>query len=391
NLGGLSHQRILFLALLLPLLLFERREPSFSKFNAIDKAVVFYVFWVIVCNFRIENYTAMFRTDLWEVIDVFVPYLAIRYFTKNYALVLTAVSFALLSQSLAGIVESVMHWHLYSDLERFGHFANQLHPGYKFRNGFLRAQTSFMNPLIYALFSNMSFCCSVIFLSKIGSIAKENYSKKFAWAGFLISTLGTMASGSRAGMAGSVLIVIVSMILLWAIKRSRDPKQLLITSFVCCIALVVLFGQDFLNENFDYRMRLLKIGSGVVMDSPLFGHMDARSHPAMQELIQGEGIVDVVNSYLAIALSYGLPALILFVFAVLSCLSKLYDCLRLGNDDLLAFGIFAFASIFILAFNLITTSASHWTGQWMWIALAIGSNIIARAKDEEPLTIAKRQ
>jgi O-antigen ligase len=48
------------------------------------------------------------------------------------------------------------------------------------------------------------------------------------------------------------------------------------------------------------------------MNNPVFGSFDFWSAPQMQEMIQGEGIIDMVNSYLGIALSYGLVGFTMF-------------------------------------------------------------------------------
>lgn len=382
DLGGLSHPRILILTILLPLILFKRPESSIARFNNIDKAVLLFFVWVALLNFRAPTFTGMMRANLWLVLDYVVPYVAIRRYMSNYAIVLAGLSFALLSQAAVGTVEAILKWHIHTDVERIAGFADPVMAQYKYRGAFLRVQASFMNPLIFALFANMAFLCSVIYLLKIGITPPKTYSKFIAWAGLGISAVGTVSSGSRAGIAGSVIIVILSLVLLWAVNRKRDPKKLILMGAAAAVAGLVFFGGDFLEKNFPYRMRLLDVGSEVVMSNPLFGDPDVRNDPRMQTLHLGEGIIDIVNTYLEFALSFGLPALFLFVYAIGSGLSRLYDSLRYCEGEKLAFGIFAFASLFILAFNLITTSAFGWTYPWIWICIAIGSNITERVRAE---------
>jgi hypothetical protein len=72
-----------------------------------------------------------------------------------------------------------------------------------------------------------------------------------------------------------------------------------------------------------YRQRLVEISMGVFWNSPVFGALDYLSNPVMEELRQGQGIIDMVNSYLAVALPYGAIGLALFcapfVWALWAC------------------------------------------------------------------------
>ncbi|PCK09062.1 MAG: hypothetical protein COA42_05745 [Alteromonadaceae bacterium] len=380
NLGGLSHSRILVLVLLLPLLLSGRPDKSISKFNTIDKFALAYFAWVALLNVRQPSITSLLRTDLWLYIDHVVVYIVIRRYADNYGLLLASVTYALLAQAVLGVGEALMSWHIYPSFEKMAGYVAPSGGQYKVRYLFLRAQASLLNPLIFALFANMSFLTTMIYILKVGIVPAKTYTKLFAFGAVFMAFLGTAATGSRAGMAGNVLILLISGVLIWAMRREKDPKALLLTGVVFCLGAVVIFGQDFLTENFEYRMRLLDVGSGVIMTQPIFGDLAFRKNPMMQTLELGEGIIDVVNTYLSIALSHGLPALIFFVGALGTVFNRLYNSLRLIDGNMMAFGIFAFSSLLVLAFNLATTSAFGWTYPWMWICVAFGSNIVARTE-----------
>jgi len=382
NLGGLSHPRILSLSILLPIFLFRKPEPTIYRLNAIDWAVLLFFIWSGLLGFRDLNITGIARTILWMALDYVIPYLVIRRYLTNYGLVFTAISFALLSQALVGATEAILKWHLHTDIESISGFADRIMAQYKFRWGILRAQASYMNPLIFALFANMSFLCSFIFLLKTGLNIPKSYTKFMALVGLGFSIMGTLSSGSRAGIAGSILIVIVMLAVMWALKRKSDPKKILVAGGASAILLLATLGGDMLRENFEYRVRLLEVSSKVIMSQPLFGMTDPTHHPWMQVLVQGEGIVDIVNTYLAIALVHGLPGLGLFVYAIFGGLNRLYNGLRQTSGEKLTFGLFAFASLVILAFNLATTSTFGWSYLWIWMLLAISSNIVAKVAAE---------
>ncbi len=382
QLGGISHPRVLALSLLLPILFMNRPDPKISRFNGIDITVFCFFIWIALLNFRAPTITGMMRQNLWLVLDYIVPYIVIRRYLTNYTLVLASLSFALVSQAATGIIEAVLKWHIHTDIEMLGGWADPVMAQYKFRGAFLRVQASFMNPLIFALFANMSFLTCVIYFTKIGIKPPPSYTKFWAWAALGVTALGTISSGSRAGIAGSFLIVIISMVLLWAVKRERDPKRIIVWGAVGSILTIWFVFEDFLRQQFWYRIQLVEVSWPVILSQPILGSPNVRDDPRMQVLHLGEGIIDIVNTYLEFALSYGLPAFFLFVLAIGKGLSQLYDSLRHTDGEKLAFGIFAFASLFILAFNLATASAFGWTYPWIWICIAIGSNIVARVKAE---------
>jgi hypothetical protein len=375
-LGGISFPRVLVLALFVPIVLNEKPNKEIFRYHAVDRAVLFFFMWLAMLSFRAPTFTGMVRANFWLVIDYVILYIAIRRYLTNYSLVFAALGFSLFSQCTLGFLEALMKWHIHSDVEMLGNFAEQVNAQYKFRGAFLRVQASFLNPLIFALFANMAFLVSVIYWAKIGILNTEHYSKLAARGAVVIAVLGTLSSGSRAGIAGSVLIILVSMGLMWAVRRKKDPKTLLVSTFVTAVTLFWIFGQDFMQKHFWYRKRLLELGSEVIMSKPFFGSkvMDQR----MEELRQGEGIIDLVNTYIQIGLENGLIALMVFMFAIFGALSKLYDAMKHIDGEHLAFAVFSFASLFILAFNIATTSAFGWTLPWIWVCIAISANLIAR-------------
>jgi O-antigen ligase len=85
-------------------------------------------------------------------------------------------------------------------------------------------------------------------------------------------------------------------------------------------------------QNVAYRERLFEISLGVVLDHPLFGAWDFLQLPVMQQLRQGEGIIDVVNSYLGIALASGFVGLALFCGFFLVVLVELFGAMRRAGE-----------------------------------------------------------
>src|SRR5262249_9991718 len=81
-------------------------------------------------------------------------------------------------------------------------------------------------------------------------------------------------------------------------------------------------------ENVTYRQKLFENSVAVVQRNPLFGAPDFRLEPEMKEMVQGEGIQDIVNTYLEIAMKFGLVGLSLFVGIFASIILRLRRVLK---------------------------------------------------------------
>ena len=72
--------------------------------------------------------------------------------------------------------------------------------------------------------------------------------------------------------------------------------------------------------NIDYRQRLLDNAMIVIERNPWLGSTDYHKSKEMLSMIQGQGIIDIVNTYLGIALDKGIVGLSLFLFFFASVL-----------------------------------------------------------------------
>jgi len=80
--------------------------------------------------------------------------------------------------------------------------------------------------------------------------------------------------------------------------------------------------------NIDYRESLLENSTIVIKRNPWFGSVEYLTAPEMERMRQGEGIIDIVNTYIGIALEYGLVGLGLFVGFFVLVLNGIYKAMR---------------------------------------------------------------
>lgn len=130
-----------------------------------------------------------------------------------------------------------------------------------------------------------------------------------AWLGAAITYFTFLAAGPRGAsrvMRGAVIgLAIVGVILVTPIGDQ-------------VLAMLPTSGQpaDL------YRHRLAERGWEIVLAHPLFG--DQFPWPEMEDLRQGEGIIDIVNSYLGFALNYGLVGLTCYLSFILVGMITVY-------------------------------------------------------------------
>ena len=112
--------------------------------------------------------------------------------------------------------------------------------------------------------------------------------------------------------------------------------------------------------NVTYRQRLLELAILVVIDNPLFGAFDYFYSAAAQELTTGDGIIDIVNTYLGVVLSSGLVGLTLFTGFFTTVAVGLFKGMRRvpgRNDELHLLGRALFATLLGILVIIFTVSS----------------------------------
>ena len=98
------------------------------------------------------------------------------------------------------------------------------------------------------------------------------------------------------------------------------------------------------DATFTYRQRLLDRSLELIQENPLFG--DQLALQKMEDLRQGQGIIDIVNTYVGVALFSGYVGLALFLGFICSASLALYRTARsaISSDperSLLGFNLLA--------------------------------------------------
>ena len=323
----LDYTRTLTLALLLPVGIRLFRAGEFrGKWEIWDKAVVLSVLLALALGIRDTTFTSALRSTVELMLSVTVPYFVLTRSIK------TRQQFdACLALFLAGMVviagiaifETVRHWKVYeavTELFRERSFR------YENRGGFNRASVSFGTPIALG-FALALATGALLYLRQLLPRPRAGLVMLLVIGG------GLFASVSRGPWLGAVLLV--GVFLLLGRGGGRKVVQFGLAG-VLALALMAMTpaGKNIIellpfigstrSETVDYRVDLIEAARKTFSRNPWFGTTDPLRYPEMQAMIQGQGIIDLVNSYIQVGLYSGTVGLTLFLLSIVWPVRRLY-------------------------------------------------------------------
>lgn len=326
----LNHLRLMSLAVLLPIAVsmlpssgpagLQREDPRIrTGVMATDVLILLYCALQFALWLPYDTLIASVRRAVLFAIDIVLPYFVLSRACYNWRMVreaLAAFALAAMILSCIAMFETARHWLLYTTLSEHWQSIGEIQ--YLMRGSSLRAQATGGHSIVlgYALAMAIGFWFA---------LRTSSASTKWRWLCIAMLIAGLMATLARGPMVGAVAIV-----LLFQFLGPNASTRLLKIAFVAAgIAMLVLvspWGESFVDRlpfigsdeggSVAYRQQLAEVSWRLVRQNPLFGSLTFMQ--SMEELRQGEGIIDLVNAYAGIALSFGLVGLGLFAsfFAV---------------------------------------------------------------------------
>jgi O-antigen ligase len=253
------------------------------------------------------------RSGFLFAIDVLVLYFVVsRFCTSRRAIVETMASFCLACAILAplALFESLWRWLLYAGIaEEWGipRFA------YLFRSGILRAQVSTGHAIVLGNVMAIAFGFWLYLRSRVQSTPLTIAVAIWMWVGLL-------AAYSRGPWLAAA-VIFLAFLAVGPNGSVRLFKALLISALIVGMVLVSPIGERVIDnlpfvgtveaENITYRQRLAEMSWDLIWQHPFFGSPSAISN--LEALRQGQGIIDLLNTFLTIAMHSGLVGLGLFV------------------------------------------------------------------------------
>lgn len=395
----IHYLRLLSLAILLPAFLYLKSRGDTLKFGRIwpDKLLLGYIVLVVLLNLRDSTFSDTMRAAFYQFTDVFLPYYVASRGIKSLSHLKEAMAAFVLACFLAasiGMVEFVKHWLLYNSLQGAWNIPWDM-ISYLERDGDLRALASVGQPIVlgYIMAIGLGFYLLV---------SQSIHNKLLRRLGLALLLAGLFVPLSRGPWVGAAALLVT-----FIATGPNAMKNLSMLGIAAILSLPILNeipgGEKIVNlipfigttetENIDYRQKLIDNSLIVIKRKPVFGSTTFREEPEMQEMMQGEGIIDIVNSYIGVALEFGLAGLALFTgfFAVI--LLSIYKAMGRvpgRNSEDYLFGRALLATLIGILVTISTVSSIvvipvlYWSVAGLGVAYMVIMRKQGKAEGEEP-------
>ena len=330
---SLDHIRLLALLILAPVFFRLGGREDTVRFGRLapDKLIALYALLLVGLQLRGTSLTDTLRQGFYLCTDMLLPYYVISRSLrelKDFREAMTAFVLAAGVLAAVGLFELARHWLLYSAM--VGALGLDWSYGYLGRAGSLRASGSTGNPIVLGYVMTVAIGFYLFLKPQIANRLLRGAGLA-GLAGGLFSTL------SRGPWVGSAILAIVYL----GTGRARFQRLALagIAVVAALGALSVLPGGQRIiallpwigtveAENIDYREQLMENAWIVIRRHPWLGSVNYLEAPEMEEMRQGQGIIDVVNTYVRVALHSGLVGLSLFAGFFASVLLGMWRAMR---------------------------------------------------------------
>lgn len=328
-----NYPRILTIFILFPVFfmcLTSKKYVRIGKYST-DLFIISFFLLDFFLELRDRNFTEALRGLAYHFIDIFVPYYVVSrtvLVPDHFKKVISALFFAFIVAGSVGIFEYLKGWLLYNTLDS----SWGLHSGYGnylYRGNSLRASSSFGHALVFSYVSSIV----IGFYLYLNHFVSNNFYRKVGWLILFGSIIATM---SRGGWVSAVIVYTVFLL------SGKNPIGKLIRFFsflmVGISLLAVLVGTSKIinlipfigkvDTNVEYRQQIIEVSMNVIAKNPIFGATNFINDPDLQVLIQGEQIIDMLNTYINVTLANGYVGLFLFVGIFITALLKLFQAIR---------------------------------------------------------------
>jgi hypothetical protein len=347
----LTYPRMVSLALIVPTVIRLVRSGQANRegLAKVDLLLLAFGALQIAVFFPYESITQTIRRSFLFGIDVFALYFVFsRGVTSKAAMRDTMASFCLACILLVPVLafESLRGWLLFIGIP--DQWGSPNAGAFLMRGNSLRAQASLGHSLTMGFMLALAFGFWVYLSGRLPSRAAR-------WAGGIALWIGLFAAFSRAPWLVAVTIAAIYMVTSTTGRQNLFKAAL--ASLVIAVPLAmtppgerIIASLPFIGtvdqSNVEYRQQLADVSWQLIQLNPFFGSPFVTNY--MEEMRQGQGIIDIVNTYAYISLFFGLVGCALFVACfVYPMVRAAYSAFRArqGDEDDGNIGIILIASV----------------------------------------------
>ena len=390
-----SHFRALALALLVGpalKLLSQKAEHKPRGLLWIDMAILAYQLFRIALKVPSSTSTTIARLIVESALDVLLPYYVLTRGIRTLSELRFAVAHLMLGLifvASVGLLEAFTQHNIYSGLQSIYGITWQL--SYVLaRGGLIRVQSTAPVPINLAI--TMMFALGLwIWLHGREWRTRGPILVTFA---FLLCMIATWSRGPWLAAAAMLAMIFVVhrvssgtfRILVLLTLAAGIFAKLSGADGVILGAVNSLFGgSDSDLASFDYRRQLLDTSLALIAQSPLWGVANYAAQ--MQSLRQGEGIVDIVNTYVGIMLEVGLVGLFIYLAPFVVVVHRLLKEIRRDPSGGIRapgsrFAAMMVALILGMLFAIFTTSTFGFVALQLTLCIALSAAWLAMPTTE---------
>lgn len=333
HLFALNSGTISTLFIAIPVLLRHALDNSHAKDNAprqqgnwvMSLLLVAFLALQVFPYWQTDTWSSLLRRGFVQVVLAMPGFWLITRTLRSYRSINEVLAAYVLTCAIMApiaVFEATRGWLLYMGLTQYWNASPNIF-SYLMRAGRVRALATTDHSLALGLIMALGFCFCLHLQRWVASRKTVAVTVLLMWAGMF-------GAFSRGPWIAAVLMMFVY---LWLMPKGtgRVVKASISVGILGAILAVTPFGERIISVlpwvgkletgNVDYRATLLDRALQLIPLHPWFGDIFVLRH--MEDLRQGQGIIDIVNGYLLIALFYGLVPLLILLWFVLIVLWKL--------------------------------------------------------------------
>lgn len=394
----LNHARVLALILLVPAavsLAGNRQVKVPTAMRLTDVLVVSFPLLRLVTAAPTSSLTVIVRMMVEIFLDLLLPYYVTTRGLRSASdlkFVGSRMALGFAFMAMVALMESVLRKNVYTELE-FIYGTRWTSTHVLWRGPFIRVDSTTPQPIIMAFVMLCAFAFWA-WLRTTGEVLLRH--GRLVAAILFIAFFATWSRGPMLGFVGFVMC-------LFALRWMAPMRFLALVVVVVAVGgvaaasgadayvyegLKALFGASEADtSSIDYRRKLLEASLALIRQSPVWGVPNYTAY--LQDLRQGEGIIDLVNTYVAVMLSAGLVGLTCFLSPHLLVLYRLLKQVPpvpqrsrlLGGSFPIAFASLTIAALFVI----FTTSNFSLVTSMLLFMIAVPTAWLAMSPEEQAL------
>jgi O-antigen ligase len=356
--------------------LFRPGSRRHRGISAEDTLVIVLMFIFGVAASRSANFTGISREFITILLGLGLPFFVFSRFVHNrseFRLVVGAIAGTALILAIVALYEAKFHWSTYYTVFVNQSPTNVMSHSLRLRAGLMRTPTSFHESTSYAVFALIGVFAVVA--------SRHLFRDSILWSASIgLAVLGLLVAQSR----GADLALLLGLFILLVVRRRYAlavavaagggaivGALFFLASSMPKVAAFLGADQGFGSDG-DYRQTLLRRGIEEGMKHPIIGDDLTKALSRMSDMVQGEGIIDLVNTYLVIFLDSGFVGLALVCALLMTIAWKIQRSPTSAKKDgsFISLQMFLASALGALLFALLFTSFYERNPYWLMMLLA---------------------